>query len=228
MKMNDIQVGQEYTISSGVLQDALYFAHYSKLKGDYFTITAEVIETGVEREFSQRNDGVRIKLTGAAYDELKDHYFDRTTRENDFVISNRQVLESTAAIEAERQRKAEEAAQREAKYAEEQRQRGAELDLEVLARMETRVHEEARYELNTVRQALEGAIKQAQDLLAYVENVETPSYSEIPTWTGELPNISNWFMGSIQEVPVAVAKYNLKAESHNWFVAARLAGQENN
>lgn len=227
MKQSEIQVGKEYTISSGILQDELYFARYSKLSKGYFTITAKVLETGVKREISERNDGVRIEITGDAYAELVDHYLlnHNENRKNEFVISNRQVLESVEAIaqaeaEAEAQREQE---RREFEAA--QAAKGSELDPAMLARFERSAHENAGDELRRVRSELEGAVERAQELLSYVQDVDRPRGYDESTWTVELPEIRAWQVNQLAQVPAAIATYNAAAAHHNMFAAAREAGQ---
>lgn len=225
MKQSEIQVGKEYTISSGILQDALYFARYSKLKNGYFTITAKVLEVGVER--IERKDGVRIELTGEAYTELKDRYMldYNDNRKNDFVISNRQVLESVEAI-AQAQAEAQAQREQEARdFEAAQAAKGAELDLAMLARFERSAHENAGDELRRVRDALGSAILNAQELLSYVQDAERPRGYDESTWTAELPEIRAWRINQLAEVSAAIATYNAAAQHHNMFAAAREAGQ---
>lgn len=226
MKQSEIQVGQEYTISEGVLQDALYFARYSKLRKSYFTITAEVLETGIKREYSERNDGVRIALTGEAAEELASYFSEPRERENDFVISNRQVLESVEAIAAAERERVRKQEQKHREYQAEQAAKGAELDNAVLASIERRVHDDAGDELRRVRSTLTDAIERAQELLSYVADTEAPRGHDEDTWGEPLPTISAWHMGSLKDVTAAVATYNEKARVHNMFVEARIVGQE--
>lgn len=226
MKQSEIQVGKEYTISNHIVEDEVYFARYSKLGKSWFTITAKVLEVGVERVFSQRKDGVRIEITGEALTELRDRYMlDHENRKNDFVISNRQVLESVETIaqaQAEAEAKRE---QEQREYETAQAAKGAELDPAMLARFERSTHENAGDELQRVRDALGSAILNAQELLSYVQDAERPRGYNESTWTAELPEIRPWRVNQLAEVPAAIATYNAAAKHHNMFAAAREAGQ---